>query len=215
MSDPLASRRPLKSRSSSWASAASRALLKAGVKPNQVSVMSVVFAAGGAAGLLLVPWPWLAWALCAAGIQLRLLCNLMDGMLAVEGGLRSPNGDLYNEFPDRLADVAVLAAMGLAAGTRAAEILGWTAACGALCTAWIRSHGSSLTGRHDFRGPMAKQHRMALATALCVIAAVLNGSPHTATVLLSGLALMNAGLVLTVVRRMTVLSQALKERAKS
>ena len=60
---------------------------------------------------------------------------------------------------------------------------------------------------------MAKQHRMALSTGLCLTAAALNGSPHTSTVLVAGLAVMNAGIVLTVMRRMTMLSQALKQNA--
>lgn len=213
MTDPLAARRPLKSRSAAWASAASRMLLRAGVKPNQVSVASVVFAAGGAAALFTVPLPWLAWALCAAGIQLRLLCNLMDGMLAVEGGLRTPTGDLYNEVPDRFADVFILAGIGLAAGTRAGEILGWTAACGAILTAWVRSHGASHTGRHDFRGPMAKPHRMALATGLCLAAALMNGAPHTAALITAGLAVMNAGILLTVLRRLRALARAMHEKS--
>ncbi len=59
----------------------------------------------------------LPWFLAAVGIQLRLVCNLMDGMLAVEGGLKTANGDLFNEFPDRIADVAILAALGQAGGT--------------------------------------------------------------------------------------------------
>ena len=31
----------------------------------------------------------------AAGIQLRLLCNLLDGMLAVEAGLKSRTGEIF------------------------------------------------------------------------------------------------------------------------
>ena len=102
-------RRPLRTRDSRWAGGLSRALLGLGLRSNQVSVLSVVFAAGAAAVALVFlsrgEGPaWLLWVLAAVGIQLRLLCNLMDGMLAVEGGLKTPDGDLYNEFPDRLSD---------------------------------------------------------------------------------------------------------------
>ena len=34
--------------------------------------------------------------IAAVAIPLRLLCNLFDGMLAVEGGLKSPTWPLYN-----------------------------------------------------------------------------------------------------------------------
>ncbi|MEQ1843429.1 MAG: CDP-alcohol phosphatidyltransferase family protein, partial [Verrucomicrobiales bacterium] len=109
----LSARRPLKTRSSRWAAGLSRALLGLGLRPNFVSLMSVVFAAGTAASLFLLSSAHLPktvfWILAAAGVQLRLLCNLMDGMLAVEGGLKTPNGDLYNEFPDRLSDILILA----------------------------------------------------------------------------------------------------------
>lgn len=48
--------------------------------------------------------------LCIAGIQLRLLCNLFDGMVAIEGGKKSDVGSLYNEFPDRIADSLLIVA---------------------------------------------------------------------------------------------------------
>lgn len=189
-----------------------------GVKPNQVSVMSVVFAAGAAACLSLgVPsvWAWLGAAVC---VQLRLVCNLMDGMLAVEGGLKSPSGDLYNEFPDRLADTFILAGLGMAGGTALSGGLGWVAACGALITACVRMHGASLTGAHDFRGPMAKPHRMALVTGVCVLMAVCAGMGWIwrggLNVVEWALGLMVAGIVVTLWRRLNGLSRALHERAK-
>jgi phosphatidylglycerophosphate synthase len=40
----------------------------------------------------------------AACIQLRLLCNLLDCMVAIEGGKSAPTGALFNEMPDRFAD---------------------------------------------------------------------------------------------------------------
>ena len=193
-------------------------MLKLGVKPNQVSVMSVVFAAGAAACLSLgVPsvWAWLGAALC---VQMRLVCNLMDGMLAVEGGLKSPSGDLYNEFLDRLADTFILAGLGMAGGTALSGGLGWVAACGALITACVRMHGASLTGAHDFRGPMAKPHRMALVTCACVLMATCAGLGWVWSagfnVVEWALVLMVTGILVTLWRRLNGLSRALHERAK-
>ena len=48
-------------------------------------------------------------------IQFRLLCNLFDGMVAVEGGLGTPSGILFNDFPDRIADPLILICAGYAA----------------------------------------------------------------------------------------------------
>ena len=49
------------------------------------------------------------------GIQGRLICNLLDGMVAIEGGRKSKSGEIWNDFPDRLADPLVLAAAGYVA----------------------------------------------------------------------------------------------------
>ncbi|MFC4259844.1 hypothetical protein ACFOZ5_12460 [Marinobacter lacisalsi] len=45
---------------------------------------------------------------------------------------------------------------------------GWLAALLAVMTAYIRVLGSALGVPADFRGPMAKQHRMALLTVACL-----------------------------------------------
>jgi phosphatidylglycerophosphate synthase len=161
-------RRPLKSRSSAWAHYLAAALVRAGVSPNAISVVSVVFAAAGA--YLLLRFATLGGLLgTAACIQLRLLCNLLDGMVAIEGGRRSATGALYNEIPDRLADSLIIVALGYAA---AAPAIGWYAALAAAVTAYIRALGGSLGQPHDFRGPMAKPHRMAVATLGCILGAV-------------------------------------------
>ncbi len=207
-------RRPLKSRSTGWAGNLSRLLLKAGLKPNQVSALSVLFASLAPICLLWVPLPSaVAWLLTACGIQLRLLCNLMDGMLAVEGGLKTPCGDLFNEIPDRLADALILASLGYAGGTPWSIGLGWLASCGAQMTASIRMQGASLTSLHDYQGPMAKPHRMALATGTCLLMAVLSLMKSNLQPMPWILAVMVAGIAVTMVRRLKTLSRALHERA--
>ena len=113
------SRRVLATRDTDWARSVARVLAGTGVRPNGVSVAGVAFALtaatafvisptwspGGRAGLLLV---------AAACIQLRLLCNLLDGMLAVEEGLKTRTGEIFNDLPDRLADVLILVGAGYA-----------------------------------------------------------------------------------------------------
>lgn len=161
------SRRPIAARSSGFAQKLTQALLKTPVTPNQISVASIAFAAAGAAALAYAPAYPLLYIVAIAGIQLRLLCNLLDGMVAVEGGRGSPVGVLYNEVPDRIADTMLLVAMGYAAGS---EWLGWACALAAALTAYIRVFGGALGQAQDFRGPMAKQHRMALLTGACALA---------------------------------------------
>ena len=150
-------RRPLKSRDTRWAARTARILAIAGVRPNRISIASVAAAAVAAYCLIRAWYP-----LAALFILLRLLCNLMDGMVAIEGGLGSPVGEIYNDLPDRLSDVLILCAAGysLAWPTYAHE-LGWIAAMLAVLTAYIRILGGACGLTQDFRGPMAKPARMA------------------------------------------------------
>ena len=165
MSDD-SNRRPIAARASGWARSISAALARSSVTPNQISMLSIVFAALGALMLWLAT-P-LALVVAAACIQLRLVCNLLDGMVAMEGGKKTPTGALYNEFPDRVADSLLIVALGYACG---APWLGWLGALAAALTAYVRLAGGSLGLAQDFRGPMAKQHRMALLTAACLLGA--------------------------------------------
>jgi phosphatidylglycerophosphate synthase len=200
-----ASRRPIKARDNAAVRGIASALARSPLTPNAISVLSIVFAATGATALLWLP-PWGAW-LCAASIQLRLLCNLFDGMVAVEGGKSTPAGALYNEVPDRIADSLLLVALGYAAGLPWA---GWAAALLAALTAYIRTLGGALGQPQDFRGPMAKQHRMALMTIACVAApfeAMANGTRHALAVAVLAIA---AGALLTCWTRLRAIARRLE-----
>ena len=161
-------RRPLKTRSAGWAQALARLLLRARISPNSISVASVLFALLGCYALL--RWPGNPAALVGAAVcvQLRLLCNMLDGMVALEGGLQSPVGVLYNEIPDRVADSLFIVALGYAAG---AAWLGWLGALAAAVTAYIRVLGGTCGLSQDFRGPLAKPHRMFVMTLGCLLGA--------------------------------------------
>lgn len=161
-------RRPLTSRSASWAIWTANGLVRAGVSPNTISVTSILFAAIGAYWLVCVPTVigLLGAALC---VQLRLFCNLLDGMVAIEGKRQSATGGLFNEIPDRIADSLFIVGLGYASD----EItLGWYGALAAAVTAYIRVLGGTQGLKQDFRGPMAKPHRMAVLTAACVLGAI-------------------------------------------
>lgn len=203
--DHDASRRPIKARGNALMQRCAAALSRSPLTPNAISVLSIAFAAAGAAALLWLP-AWGAW-LCALGIQLRLLCNLLDGMVAVEGGKSTPTGALYNEVPDRIADSVLLVALGCAAGLPWA---GWLAALLAALTAYIRTLGGALGLAQDFRGPMAKQHRMALMTLACVAApleAMWAGSRHALVIAVLVIA---AGALLTCGTRLRAIARQLE-----
>jgi len=206
-------RRPLKSRGTGWAGWAARALGRSGITPNQISLASVACAAVSAACFILFlqqgGWWWLLPA--ALFIQLRLLCNLLDGMVAVEGGRQTPTGELYNEIPDRAADVLILVAAGYVTGLPGwGPALGWAAGALAVMTAYLRAFGSSLGAEADFRGPMAKPHRMALVTAACLLGAAEDALWGTRNVLTAALILVCLGALVTCVRRTAAIARHLE-----
>lgn len=164
-----AARRPLKTREASAPRRLAAALAARGVSPNAISVASVVFALAGGACLVLAPDAPALLIGAALCIQLRLLCNLLDGLVAVEGGLATPGGELFNEVPDRVADTIFLVAAGYGAGV---PELGWGAALAAALTAYVRTLGGALGQPQDFSGVMSKPRRMALLTAACLVAVI-------------------------------------------
>lgn len=159
-------RRPLAVRNISFTKRIAVWLSQKNITPNQISLMSILFAAIGfafAVGYHFWPAPiWLV--LFSLMIQMRLLCNLFDGMVAVEGGKKTPAGELFNDVPDRIADPLLIIAAGFVAHSAFAMPLAWLAALLAVLSAYIRVLGVSMDCSADFRGPMAKQHRMALLT---------------------------------------------------
>lgn len=199
------SRRPLASRSSRWASWLAGRIAHTPVTPNQISLLSLAFAGLGAA-LILRGGP-AGWLGAAAAVQLRLACNLLDGMVAVEGGKATPDGALFNELPDRLADIVLLVALGYAAGL---PWLGWVGALCAVLTAYIRALGASLGRQQDFGGPLAKPQRMAVLTAALVVQTAESAFCGTGYSLSAAATAIAAGGALTCVVRTGRLSQRLR-----
>lgn len=211
-------RRPLKTRQRAWAQTLARLLTRAGASPNAISLASLVFAI--AAGLCLA---WTArdedmvrpalFLIAAACIQLRLLCNMLDGMVAVEGGKRTAYGEIYNDMPDRFADVAILVGAGysIAAFSWGHE-LGWLAATLAVITAYIRLLGGSMGVTQYFLGPMAKPHRMALLTGACVVSMFESYLGFEGRTIAAALIIMVLGMIVTCVRRTLRIVADLKKR---
>lgn len=206
-------RRPLASRDTGWARRITQRLAATSLTPDRVSQLSMVAAAlaglfyllaghgeGAARGVWLV--------LAVVGCQARLLCNLLDGMLAIESGKASAEGAFWNEVPDRIADTLILIAVGYAVASPA---LGWAAAAMAIFTAYVRAFGQSCGQAADFTGPMAKPHRMALlsgATLLSLLAPLWGGRDE---LLIAALWLIALGSLVTVWRRAWRLRRAMRE----
>jgi phosphatidylglycerophosphate synthase len=167
-------------------------------------------------GVVFAHAPWLVSVLLVVaclGMQGRLVCNLLDGMVAVEGGKGSPVGELYNDMPDRIADGVIFATAGYAAGMVYGPALGWLAVALAILTAYVRVLGRSLGAGVYFTGPMAKQHRMATLTSANVLGAILTPWAWHRWPLLVALGLIVFGSVVTVARRLNLIAGELRRKA--
>ncbi|BDU39969.1 CDP-diacylglycerol--glycerol-3-phosphate 3-phosphatidyltransferase-like protein [Vibrio nigripulchritudo] len=208
-SEEIEGRRPLKVRQVGISRKIAAWLARRSVTPNQISIASVVFSALASAALIaqsFAPQAWLVNTLlvCVAlFIQCRLLCNLFDGMVAVEGGKSTPSGELFNDIPDRIADSLIFIALGysLIQLYPYAIHLGWLAALLAVGTAYVRTLATAIGSKTDFRGPMAKQHRMALVTFGSIATIWEQIWLPQGAVFLTVLVVVNLGCVITLVRR--------------
>ena len=212
-------RRPIASREASRRKRLAHWLAQRGISPNTISVIGMVL--GVAAGPVLAATtiePWRRWGFLAAAVlmQLRLLANMLDGMVAVESGKASPVGELYNEVPDRVSDTAACVGAGYAAGSHPA--LGFVAALLAVFLAYLRAQGRVAGATQEFCGPLAKPQRVFLLTLLAAYCGMApdGWQPTLARwpsigVMGIGLGAMILGEVWTAVRRLRRISQALKE----
>ena len=211
-------RRPLKTREVAVFQRLAEWLTTRRVTPNAISLSSVFFAA--AAGACLVGTDVsnnrLLFLPAAAFVQLRLLANMLDGMVALAAGESTPLGDMWNEVPDRFADAIILVAAGYALG--GTVVAGWLASVLALLTAYLRAFGATHGIKGLFLGPMAKPHRMAAVTAACLWVALVpvtwpGGREHEIGAITIALWLIVVGCIVTVLRRLSRIAAELGSRA--
>jgi phosphatidylglycerophosphate synthase len=188
-----------------------------GVSPNAISIVGMV--AGILAGILFVltPSPGYGWGLflvAAALMQLRLLANMLDGMVAVQTGRASPLGELFNEIPDRISDTAIFVGAGYAFG--GAPEWGFFSAIMALLTAYVRAEGKVAGAPQEFCGPMGKPERMAVMTFAAIYAGLVPAAwqfqidswPGASTIAIA-LVVVALGSVWTFLRRLNRIGRAL------
>ena len=208
-------RRPLASRGSKWAQAIAKFLSKKNISPNNISILSLVFSLlsfffyfrGIGNGLFLI--------LAVLCIQLRLLCNLFDGMVAIEYNKKSIYGNLFNDIPDRFADVFIIMGAGIYSHFCEKAFfdginLAWLNAILAVLTAYIRVLGASVGTPMFFSGIMAKPQRMAILTFATLLALIPN---LNIPFLYIALLVMLIGQCATVARRIRLIAENLKQQS--
>jgi phosphatidylglycerophosphate synthase len=192
-------------------------LARTGISANAVSVLGAAFAIVAGAAFALSDGPaWRAWlVVAAAGIQLRLLCNMFDGMVAVEHGRATPVGALYNDVPDRIADTAILVGAGYAVAFGPWNpTLGWACAVTAMLTAFVRVLGGALGTPQFFFGPQSKSQRMAVLTVAALAGAAMPRPEWAGALVTLALVIVLVGSAITVVRRVRRIAQELESRGR-
>ncbi len=206
----IGDRRPLASRGWKISERIANFLAAKGATPNAISLAGMF--CGICAGALFAMTAhsahgWIFWLAGALFVQLRLLANLYDGMVAVARQIASPVGELFNEVPDRVSDAATLIGLGYAAGSNA--LLGSVATIFAIFLAYLRAQGKVAGAQQEFCGPMAKQQRMATVTICAVICAIFPIAvryhlPMVALLIIIG------GAIVTVIRRLQKIAATLR-----
>lgn len=214
MSGKPVDRRPIAARAAAPIIRGSDLLIRLGVSPNAISLAGCVASIIGGVAFALAgdgaAWLWLLGALT---IGLRGLANLWDGMVAVGAGRTSPTGEIWNDLPDRISDIALLVGAGIGAGE---PTLGIAAAFVALLVAYARVIGKACGASSAWHGPMAKPHRMALLALGAVVECAGGGSLIELDASGSGFSAMAIALVLiilggivTTVRRLRIVAREL------
>ncbi len=210
-------RRPIRTREARWAQVITSWLIRGGWTPNSISILGMV--AGILAGCSLACTQIEGFRIAgfiagALFVQLRLMANMFDGMVAIEGKQVSPVGDLYNEIPDRVSDAATLIGCGYAFGGH--PLLGYWTTILAIFIAYVRASGRVAGAPQFYIGPMAKQHRMFVVTLGAILSAILPiawardlpllPAPNLMAI---GLAIILLGEIITVFRRLDRIQEAI------
>ena len=212
-----AARRRLKARETLWAGGLTRALARLGVSPNAVSIVGMLFALLAGYSFVRAPYggrPELWWALGALAVQLRMLCNMLDGMLAIEAGRHTKLGELYNDLPDRISDSLILVGAGFSVEQflPGGSALGWLAALLAVLTSYVRVLGGAMGVPQPFAGPLAKLQRMFVITAGAIVAGIQNAVFRPGWAMIPALLIVVVGSAATIVRRVEYIAKTLNSR---
>lgn len=188
-----------------------------GITPNQLSIAGILFSLFAGICYLLVPrYSWYEaqlYLLAVAFICTRALCNLSDGLVAIEYGRKTRSGEIYNDVPDRISDIFILVGASFSVqGHPWAIHIGWLAASMALMTAYVRVLGRSIGARSYFIGPMAKNGRFWLIVLASLLEIVSHFFPFGFSVIYYSLWIIAVGSVITCLRRLRLIINEIEAR---
>jgi len=132
-------------------------LAKAGITANGVTLAALGLSLAHGTWLALAPdsrWPFL---LLPVTLFLRMALNAIDGMMAREHGMKSPDGAVLNELGDVISDAALYLPFALVAGMNAALVV--LVAIAAIIGEMAGGLGPMLGGTRRYDGPLGKSDR--------------------------------------------------------
>jgi CDP-diacylglycerol--glycerol-3-phosphate 3-phosphatidyltransferase len=143
---------------------ASRALVRAGATPNQVTLAAAVLSVAAGAFVAARPHDVRSLLVLPGVLLVRMALNALDGMMAREHGLATPLGALLNELGDVVADAVLYLPLALVPGfppalVVAVVLLGVIAEMSGVVAVQIG-------GARRYDGPMGKSDRAFVIGAL-------------------------------------------------
>lgn len=178
-----------------------------GVRPNHVTVLSVVLSAGAA---LLVAHGHLmsgAWVFFAA-----IACDLVDGLLARSLGIQSTSGAFFDSFCDRISEGVIFAGLAYLGRDTFLFAASFWALLASYMISYARSRGEGL-GVDCKAGLMQRPERLLTLffTLLLAPLIALLGIPAT-TIVAAGVSLIALLATLTAMRRASLIMGELGKR---
>ena len=141
-------------------------LARAGVSANAVTVAALVLSIAQGVWLALEPGAALPLLLLPLTLFVRMALNAIDGLMAKEHGLASPQGAVLNELSDVIADAALYLPFALIAGVNA-PLLVLTVVAGIIAE-MTGALGPMLKATRRYDGPFGKSDR-AIAFGLLAV----------------------------------------------
>ena len=135
------------------------------VHPNTITWASLVFAVAAALCLYRADLGWVLL-LTPLFIMLRITCNLLDGMVAIERNMTSLQGEALQDTVDRLADSSVV--LGAAFSPIGDLHLGIVAISLMLISSYVGIQKKAVGGSREYGGMLGKGDRYILISIASV-----------------------------------------------
>ena len=132
-------------------------LAQTGVSANAVTIAALVLSAAQGAWLALEPGAALPLLLLPVTLFVRMALNAVDGLMAKEHGMMTPQGAVLNELSDVIADAALYLPFALIPGVNAPLVV--LVVVTGIVAEMTGALGPSIKATRRYDGPLGKSDR--------------------------------------------------------